>query len=166
MGNSNQNSIEGIPKYHIFLKPIKDSLDWWDIDITTELEDYLNDLSILDNTLGQHETQLNFIEAAFILQGSSQIYCKKVEILHSLVYHTLATFHLQKIKAKDELDAVKIKKIKSTSSKDNVAWNNEEKILNMYGIHEKEKNIDIDEDISCTYMKSSRHMDSFPYVSI
>ena len=61
----------------------------WNIDIAAELEDYLSDLSDVQFTFDGGKTNLNFAEAALVIQGSACIYSRKVEFLYSLVYQTL-----------------------------------------------------------------------------
>ncbi|EFA84454.1 hypothetical protein PPL_02487 [Heterostelium album PN500] len=70
------------------LRPIRDLAENWSIDISSELEDYLGELSKISFTLGG-VTKLNFAEAALLIQGSAVIYSKKVEYLYSLLYQTL-----------------------------------------------------------------------------
>jgi hypothetical protein len=61
----------------------------WEIDITTELESYLEDLEKLQVSLDGGNTTINFVEAAFIIQGSAMVYSRKVEFLHQLLYQTM-----------------------------------------------------------------------------
>nr|XP_057921773.1 condensin-2 complex subunit H2 [Doryrhamphus excisus] len=70
------------------LKPIRKLTENWDIDLTSELNDYLEELDEMCITF-DGKTRLNFAEAALLIQGSASIYSKKVELLHSLVYQTL-----------------------------------------------------------------------------
>lgn len=57
------------------------------MDVASELNDYLEELDEVSFDGGK--TRLNFVEAALLIQGSTYIYSKKVELLHSLVYKTL-----------------------------------------------------------------------------
>ncbi|KAG9393173.1 Non-SMC condensin II complex subunit H2-like [Carpediemonas membranifera] len=66
------------------LKHIKD----WNIDLSTELESYLLSLDEPVEASDDNET-IDFIEAAMIIQGSSIVYSKKVELLHELAFHAL-----------------------------------------------------------------------------
>merc|ERR1712060_779481 len=89
MGNMNKEknrSFELTSKYNIFTKTIKNLKNFWSIDIAADLEKYL--LKISENEISSFEevSQTNFAEAALILQGSAQIYGKKVELLHWLVH--------------------------------------------------------------------------------
>ncbi|XP_054608649.1 condensin-2 complex subunit H2 isoform X2 [Dunckerocampus dactyliophorus] len=70
------------------LKPIRELTDNWDIDLASELNDYLEELDEMCITF-DGKTRLDFAEAALLIQGSASIYSKKVELLHSLVYRTL-----------------------------------------------------------------------------
>ncbi|XP_028307428.1 condensin-2 complex subunit H2 isoform X2 [Gouania willdenowi] len=71
------------------LQPIRELTKNWDIDVASELNDYLEELDEMCISLDGGRTNLNFAEAALLIQGSTCIYSKKVEMLHSLVYQTL-----------------------------------------------------------------------------
>lgn len=71
------------------LQPIRELTKNWDVDVALELNDYLEELDEMCITFDEGKTRLNFAEAALIIQGSTCIYSKKVELLHSLVYQTL-----------------------------------------------------------------------------
>ncbi|XP_029282061.1 condensin-2 complex subunit H2 [Cottoperca gobio] len=71
------------------LQPIRELTKNWEIDVASELNDYLEELDDMCITYDGGKIQLNFAEAALLIQGSACIYSKKVELLHSLVYQTL-----------------------------------------------------------------------------
>lgn len=71
------------------LQPIRELTKNWDIDVASELNDYLEELDEMCITFDGGKTRLNFAEAALLIQGSACIYSKKVELLHNLVYQTL-----------------------------------------------------------------------------
>ncbi|XP_063761340.1 condensin-2 complex subunit H2 isoform X2 [Eleginops maclovinus] len=71
------------------LQPIRELTKNWDIDVASELNDYLEELDEMCITFDGGKIRLNFAEAALVIQGSACIYSKKVELLHSLVYQTL-----------------------------------------------------------------------------
>ncbi|KAM8909572.1 condensin-2 complex subunit H2 isoform 1-T2 [Spinachia spinachia] len=71
------------------MQPIRELTKNWEVDVASELNDYLEELDNMTITLDGGETRLNFAEAALLIQGSAHIYSKKVEHLHSLVYQTL-----------------------------------------------------------------------------
>ncbi|KAL3132422.1 hypothetical protein ABBQ32_008980 [Trebouxia sp. C0010 RCD-2024] len=75
-------------KFAHLLQPIRDLAANWDINIANELEDYLD---VLESVTFSFEggPNLNFAEAALLIQGSACVYGKKVEYLHSLVYEAL-----------------------------------------------------------------------------
>ncbi|CEG38399.1 Uncharacterized conserved protein [Plasmopara halstedii] len=92
-------------RFQHLLQPIRDLSKNWNIDLATELEEYMDKLetlsisfdpedgaSIASNSEGGNV--MNFAEAALLIQGTSVIYSRKVEYLHALVYQTLA--HLSK----------------------------------------------------------------------
>ncbi|XP_039979382.1 condensin-2 complex subunit H2-like [Xiphias gladius] len=71
------------------LQPIRELTKNWEIDVASDLNDYLEELDEMCITFDGGKTRLNFAEAALLIQGSACIYSKKVELLHSLVYQTL-----------------------------------------------------------------------------
>jgi condensin-2 complex subunit H2 len=92
--------MEREKRYGSLLQPIRDLTENWDVDIAHLLEDYLDDLdeirlSIPDTIHGKQEN-LNFAEAALVIQGSTAIYSKKVEYLHNLVLQALELISHQK----------------------------------------------------------------------
>ncbi|KAG2972540.1 hypothetical protein PC119_g23136, partial [Phytophthora cactorum] len=86
------------------LQPIRDLSKNWNIDLASELEEYMDKLENLNIAFdpedgasianGEGPGVMNFAEAALLIQGTSVIYSRKVEYLHALVYQTLA--HLSK----------------------------------------------------------------------
>lgn len=60
------------------IQPIKDLAANWDIDVADQLADYLDELESLRISMDGGATQLNFAEAALLIQGSTAIYSKKV----------------------------------------------------------------------------------------
>lgn len=75
-------------KFAHLLQPIRDLAANWDIDVASELEDYLDTLENLTFAFDGGPT-LNFAEAALVIQGSACVYGRKVEYLHSLVHQAL-----------------------------------------------------------------------------
>eukprot|EP01042_Synura_sphagnicola_P028967 gene28967-37365_t len=71
-------------RFATLVQPIKDLAANWDIDIAESLGDYLEELDQLRITMDGGQTQLNFAEAALLIQGSTAVYSKKVEYLHQL----------------------------------------------------------------------------------
>lgn len=71
-------------KFLHLLKPIRDLAENWNIDIASELEDYLTQL---DSTVYSFDggTGVDFAEAALLIQSSAVVYSKKVEYLQQLV---------------------------------------------------------------------------------
>jgi hypothetical protein len=76
-------------RFASLVQPIKDLAANWDIDIAENLSEYLEDLDHLRITVDGSKTQLNFAEAALLIQGSTAVYSKKVEYLHQLVLKSL-----------------------------------------------------------------------------
>jgi len=75
--------------YHL-LQPIKDLSKVWNIEIADELERYIEEVSHLVVPHPEDgNAKLNFAEAALLIQGSTAIYSRKVELLYQLVYQAL-----------------------------------------------------------------------------
>ncbi len=67
-----------------------DLVDNWQIDLAAELDEYLGDLEHLTYNFDDSKNKnLNFAEAALLIQGSACVYSKKVEYLYSLLFQTL-----------------------------------------------------------------------------
>ncbi|KAF5195677.1 Condensin-2 complex subunit h2 [Thalictrum thalictroides] len=77
------------PRFHIF-QPLRDPESNWAVDVAKNLEEYLVKICSGEVT-GDDEGHLsiNFAEAALLLQGSVQVYSRKVEYLYKLVLHAL-----------------------------------------------------------------------------
>jgi len=72
------------------LQPIRDLSKVWKIEIADELEKYIEEVGQLVVTNPEDGfMQLNFAEAALLIQGSTAIYSRKVELLYQLVYQAL-----------------------------------------------------------------------------
>mmetsp|Transcript_27660 Transcript_27660/g.68068 ORF Transcript_27660/g.68068 Transcript_27660/m.68068 type:complete len:790 (-) Transcript_27660:132-2501(-) len=76
-------------RFKHLLQPIRDLVGNWNVDIAGELGDYLNDLDEITFTFDGGHTNINFAEAALLIQSSACIYGKKVEYLHALVFQAL-----------------------------------------------------------------------------
>ncbi|KAK1591031.1 hypothetical protein Q3G72_001131 [Acer saccharum] len=63
----------------------------WEVDLAKKLEDYLIKICSGQITESQHldHSPVNFAEAALVVQGSVQVYSRKVEYLYNLVLHAL-----------------------------------------------------------------------------
>mmetsp|Transcript_56368 Transcript_56368/g.123514 ORF Transcript_56368/g.123514 Transcript_56368/m.123514 type:complete len:656 (-) Transcript_56368:167-2134(-) len=71
-------------RYAHLLQPIKDLASSFNIDIKSDLQAYLSDLDEI-----QSRSDVNFAQAALLLQGSTMIFSRKVEYLYSLVYQSM-----------------------------------------------------------------------------
>ncbi|CAA0834829.1 Condensin-2 complex subunit H2 [Striga hermonthica] len=72
------------------VQPLRDLESNWTVDLAKNLEEYL--LNICSGQISGYEDAIfsvNFAEAALVLQGSVQVYSRKVEYLYSLVLHAL-----------------------------------------------------------------------------
>ncbi|KAA8548961.1 hypothetical protein F0562_000645 [Nyssa sinensis] len=72
------------------VQPLRDLESNWAVDLAKNLEEYLLKICSGEVT-GEDDGHLsvNFAEAALLLQGSIQVYSRKVEYLYSLVLHAL-----------------------------------------------------------------------------
>ncbi|OAY56069.1 condensin-2 complex subunit H2 [Manihot esculenta] len=64
----------------------------WEVDLASKLEDYLLKICSGEITAAEDyntNASVNFAEAALLLQGSVQVYSRKVEYLYNLVLHAL-----------------------------------------------------------------------------
>ncbi|XP_061108363.1 condensin-2 complex subunit H2 isoform X2 [Conger conger] len=71
------------------LQPIRDLTKNWEVDVASQLGEYLDELDQICISFDEGNTTMNFAEAALLIQGSACIYSKKVEYLYSLVYQAL-----------------------------------------------------------------------------
>lgn len=83
-------AAEPTSRFAHLLQPIRDLSKVWKIEIADELEKYIDEVAQL-LLLNPEDgiTQLNFAEAALLIQGSTAIYSRKVELLYQLVYQAL-----------------------------------------------------------------------------
>jgi Condensin II complex subunit CAP-H2 or CNDH2, N-terminal len=90
-------------KWASLLQPIKQLEKNWDIDIASELTDYLEELAGLTFEVNG-QANLNFAEAALVVHSSSCTYGKKVDYLMKL---TLAALESAKAKQQENGSARK-----------------------------------------------------------
>ncbi|KAK1789530.1 hypothetical protein P4O66_015451, partial [Electrophorus voltai] len=83
----NMNSAEA--RFAHLLQPIRDLTKNWDVDLASQLGEYLEELDQMTISFDGGKTMMNFAEAALLIQGSTCIYGRKVELLHNLVFQTL-----------------------------------------------------------------------------
>ncbi|XP_071703099.1 condensin-2 complex subunit H2-like [Rutidosis leptorrhynchoides] len=89
---STSGSGAGGGKFHT-VQPHRDLQSNWEVDLANNLQEYLlkicsGEITGSENSSNDH-VSINFAEAALLLQGSVQVYGKKVEYLYSLVLHAL-----------------------------------------------------------------------------
>lgn len=89
---------ESINRFKDLLDPIRDLAANWDVDIADSLDVYLDELESLQLSFAGGDTNLNFAEAALLIQGSTSIYSRKVEYLYKLVMQSLEFISNQKSK--------------------------------------------------------------------
>merc|ERR1719348_719820 len=78
------------------LKPFKDLTTNWELPLADLLSTYIDDLQHLTITFDGGETSVNFAEAALLLQGTANVYSKKVEFLWQMVLKTLEMLRSKK----------------------------------------------------------------------
>ncbi|GMH08291.1 hypothetical protein Nepgr_010131 [Nepenthes gracilis] len=72
------------------VQPLRDLESNWAVDLARSLEEYLLKICSGEITGGDDaHFSINFAEAALLLQGSIQVYSRKVEYLYTLVLHAL-----------------------------------------------------------------------------
>ena len=77
-------------RFKELIEPLRDLAANWDIDIADSLNHYLEELDGLNITFdATHPSNINFAEAALLIQGSTSIYSRKVEYLYKLVMQSL-----------------------------------------------------------------------------
>ncbi|KAJ6323420.1 hypothetical protein OIU76_010847 [Salix suchowensis] len=82
------NNKEEASKYHT-VQAERDLEANWEVDLSKKLEDYLLKICSGEIAGSEEDSNINFAEAALLLQGSVQVYSRKVEYLYSLVLHAL-----------------------------------------------------------------------------
>ena len=104
---SSQLQDSSSARFSGLINPIRDLALNWDVDIAHTLEDYLEELEhirlpasvvSLGGAEGGSVQNLNFAEAALLIQGSTCVYSKKVEHLHNLVFQALELVSAQQNK--------------------------------------------------------------------
>ncbi|KAK4534163.1 hypothetical protein CDCA_CDCA01G0188 [Cyanidium caldarium] len=66
------------------LRPIRELAENWSVDVAAELETCLAELEAMAS-----DGEYRFAEAALVVHGSAQVYCRKVEHLYQLVFRAL-----------------------------------------------------------------------------
>jgi len=90
-------AAEPTTRFAHLLQPIRDLSKVWKIEIAEELEKYIEEVAqLLVTSPDDGVSQLNFAEAALLIQGSTAIYSRKVELLYQLVYQALDLLCLNK----------------------------------------------------------------------
>ncbi|KAK9810243.1 hypothetical protein WJX72_007164 [[Myrmecia] bisecta] len=125
-------------KFAHLLQPIRDLAGNWDINIASELEEYLDVLEHVTFSFEGGPT-LNFAEAALVIQGSACVYSKKVEYLHTLVHQAL-----EFIAEKRKRDTSRSNNTQADDDFDE--FDDEEQFLNLDDVLEEGTEIDLDEN--------------------
>nr|XP_021145861.1 condensin-2 complex subunit H2 [Columba livia] len=83
-------------RFQHLLQPIRDLTRNWEVDVATQLGEYLEELEHVCISFDNGKTTMNFTEAAMLIQGSACVYSRKVEHLYLLVYQVLDLFSNKK----------------------------------------------------------------------
>ncbi|KAL4556625.1 hypothetical protein LXL04_039283 [Taraxacum kok-saghyz] len=108
--NTNEASTSGGGKFHT-VQPLRDLKSNWEVDLANDLQEYLLKICSGEITGGEDDT-------ALLLQGSIQVYSRKVEYLYSLVVHALE-FISQQSQQHDKPDNTPDAEEENDRSKDN-----------------------------------------------
>jgi condensin-2 complex subunit H2 len=133
-------------RYSSLIQPIKDLAANWDIDIAESLTNYLEDLDHLRISV-DGKSELNFAEAALLIQGSTAVYSKKVEYLYQLVVQSLEFITSKKSSLANSKDKV-ANENGNTLEEDSLLFENDVKYLLLDHMIEKGKNIDMNISIN------------------
>lgn len=144
---------------------VANSVSEWDVDLAERLESYFSEISSTDFSFriepGKNPTStIDFVEAALIVRDSTNIFSKKIEYLHSLVYSALAKLNgssvdLLKPQSKSQSDA------DASFRLDDSYWGNEDApFLPLDDIPEG-KNIDLPADSQTESVVSSSRVGRF-----
>lgn len=126
-------------RFKALIQPIKDIASNWDIDIVESLTEYLEELDSLRISIDGGKSNLNFAEAALLIQGSTAVYSKKVEYLHQLVLQSL-----EFITNKKSTSATQAKNAKQTIEDDDVLFlDNDASFLLLDHVVEEGHNINL-----------------------
>lgn len=148
------SDIEG--RYKALIQPIKDIAANWDIDIAESLTEYLEDLDNLRISIDGGKSNLNFAEAALLIQGSTAVYSKKVEYLHQLVLQSLEFITNKK---SSKVTTAQGKASKSIEDDDILFLDNDASFLLLDHIVEEGHNINLKASApsNLTSQRNSRH---------
>ncbi|XP_030975722.1 condensin-2 complex subunit H2 isoform X1 [Quercus lobata] len=109
---SNTREEASASGYHT-VQPERDLQSNWEVDLAKKLEDYLFKICSGEIPYDDH-APVNFAEAALLLQGSVQVYSRKVEYLYSLVLRALE-FLSQKSRQQDQSEGTSVQPEESGS---------------------------------------------------
>ncbi|KAL4224510.1 Condensin-2 complex subunit H2 [Mactra antiquata] len=102
---ASNRSPETNARYAEILKPIKDLAKSWDVDIASNLDDYLDELEHTTISYDGGKTTMNFAQAAMLIHSSTCVYSKKVECLYNLQLHVLELLaNRKKLNQKSSVD--------------------------------------------------------------
>lgn len=89
-GDDNSSGSENSrSRYEELLRPCRDLAANWNVDIVSKLSEYLVELEVDVDSLSSEEfanAQVNFQQAALVLEGGTCVYSRKVDYLYGLVF--------------------------------------------------------------------------------
>lgn len=147
--DSNEN------RYQSLLQPIKDIASNWDIDIAESLTEYLDELDQLRISMDGGKTNLNFAEAALLIQGSTAVYSKKVEYLYSLVLKSLD--FISSKKTNNGKSTKQLTNNKSMDDEDFLLFETDASFLLLDHVIDEGKNINLKTKSTTNHLRMSRN---------
>lgn len=79
-------------RFAALLREERDPAAIWNIDVSSLLEDYMKLVASAGTQSTDSRKNVNFAEAALLIQGSASIYGRKADFLHTLVLQALSLF--------------------------------------------------------------------------
>lgn len=137
-------AAEATSRFAHLLQPLRDLSKVWKIEIADELEKYTEEVAQLIVTNPEDGlTQLNFAEAALLIQGSTAIYSRKVELLYQLVFQALDLLAVEKGKTDSSQQPKKGKASLQAGLWSSIA--DTEELLTIDHLIKEGRNIDLDQ---------------------
>lgn len=137
-------------RFAYLLQPIRDLSANWDIDIAAELVEYIGELESITFSLEEGDKALNFAEAALLIQGTTCVYSKKVEYLHTLVQQALEAIFSKRQKAVRDEHGNEQAVAAADDDED------EEAFLGLDAMLEEGQDIDIEDDDALGFFEVNR----------
>ena len=152
-------SGDGSASFKALLQPLQDLASNWDIDIADSLTEYLEELSSLQISIDGGEINLNFAQAALLIQGSTAVYSLKVEHLYKLVQNSLDFIISSKKRTSVTTNGNKTRQGTSSSqinlTEESIAFGNDPSFLLLDDAIDIGKNIDFNTSASLSKQQAA-----------